>query len=217
MTNRAELTRYPVTQVVVVDNGSRDRSAEVARRQGACVVQEPRRGYGAAGLAGIAALRREVDVVAFMDADGSDDPADLPHLLEPIERDKADLVIGSRVLGQREVGALTPQQRISNALATALLRLLFGIRATDLGPFRAIRRSALERLALHDPDFGWTIAMQIRAHQAGLRVVEIPVRYHRRRAGRSKISGTVPGTIRAGTKILGTILKYRLQPPPGRR
>ncbi|MCL6481408.1 MAG: glycosyltransferase family 2 protein [Firmicutes bacterium] len=209
-----ELARYPFTQVVVVDNGSRDRTAEVALRRGACVVQEPRRGYGSACLAGIAALRREVDVVVFMDADGSDDPADLPHLLEPIERGAADLVIGSRVLGQREAGALTPQQRIGNAVATALLRLLFDIRATDLGPFRAIRRSALERLALCEPDFGWTIAMQIRAHQAGLRVVEIPVRYRRRRAGRSKISGTVSGTIRAGTKIIGTILKYRLQPPP---
>ncbi|MCL6565283.1 MAG: glycosyltransferase family 2 protein [Acidobacteriia bacterium] len=208
----AELARYPLAQVIVADNGSRDRTAEVARRQGACVVQEPRRGYGAACLAGIAALRPEVDVVVFMDADGSDDPADLPRLLEPIERGQADLVIGSRVLGQREAGALTPQQRIGNALATVLLRLLFGIRATDLGPFRAIRRSALERLALRDPDFGWTVEMQIRAHRTGLRVVEIPVRYRRRRAGRSKISGTVSGTVRAGLKIIGTILKYRLQP-----
>lgn len=208
----AELARYPLAQVIVADNGSRDRTVEVARCQGACVVQEPRRGYGAACLAGIAALRPEVDVVVFMDADGSDDPADLPRLLEPIERGQADLVIGSRVLGQREAGALTPQQRIGNALATVLLRLLFGIRATDLGPFRAIRHSALERLALRDPDFGWTVEMQIRAHRTGLRVVEIPVRYRRRRAGRSKISGTVSGTVRAGLKIIGTILKYRLQP-----
>jgi glycosyltransferase involved in cell wall biosynthesis len=208
----AALKALPLAQIIVADNGSADRTAEVARACGASVVVEPRRGYGRACLAGLAALRPEIDTIVFMDADGSDDPLDLPKLLEPLRRGEADLVIGSRVLGERESGALTPQQRFGNALATALLRLLFGIRATDLGPFRVIHRETVERLGMRDPDFGWTIEMQIRAHRAGLRVVEVPVRYRRRQFGRSKISGTISGTFRAGTKILWTILKYRLKP-----
>lgn len=207
----AALNAVPLAQIVVADNGSVDRTAEVARACGATVVTERQRGYGRACLAGLAALRPEIDTVVFMDADGSDDPHDLPKLLEPLRRGDADLVMGSRVLGERESGALTPQQRFGNALATFLLRLLFGIRATDLGPFRAIRRESLKQLGMRDPDFGWTIEMQIRAHRAGLRVVEVPVRYRRRRFGRSKISGTISGTIRAGAKILWTILKYRLK------
>ncbi len=207
----AALENCGLAQVIVVDNGSTDCTAEAARGRGAVVVTKPRRGYGRACLAGIAALRPEIDTVVFMDADGSDDPADMPRLLAPIRGGAADLVVGSRVLGHCEAGALTPQQRCGNALATALLRLLFGIRATDLGPFRAIRREALERLGMRDPDFGWTIEMQIRAHRIGLRVVEVPVRYRRRRFGQSKISGTLSGTLRAGTKIIWTILKYRFQ------
>ncbi len=195
-------------QILVVDNGSRDRTADVARAHGAEVLVEQRRGYGQACQAGIAALEPTIGIVVFLDADGSDDPRDLPRLVEPIARGDADLVIGSRVLGERETGALTAQQRLGNALATGLLRLLFGARYTDLGPFRAVRRDALEQLAMRDTNYGWTVEMQIKAHRAGLRVEEIPVRYRRRRAGESKISGTPRGVVLAGSKILWTILRY---------
>lgn len=197
-------------EAIVVDNGSRDATAEAARRAGARVVCEPRRGYGRACLAGIAALPPEVEVVAFCDADGSSDPAELPRLLAPIARGEADLVIGVRAPGGVEPGAMTPPQRFGNRLALALLNWLHGIRAADLGPFRALRRSALERLAMSDTGFGWNIEMQIRAARAGLRVVELPVRFRRRRAGRSKISGTMRGSLLAGAKILWIVLRYRM-------
>jgi glycosyltransferase involved in cell wall biosynthesis len=196
-------------QIIVVDNGSTDRTAQVARGYGALVIHEPRRGYGQACLSGIAALDKRVEVVVFLDADGSDDPADLPKLLEPIARARADLVIGSRLLGEREPGALTPHQQWGNRLATSLLRRVHGARYTDLGPFRAIRKEALASLEMCDPDFGWTIEMQIKAHKRGLRILEVPVHYRRRRQGESKISGTVAGTVRAGSKILWSVFKYR--------
>jgi len=203
------LVAHTVAQVIVVDNGSVDRTAEVARGHGAQVVVEPRRGYGQACLAGLAAVRSDAATVVFMDADGSDDPADLAGLLEPIEAGRADLVIGSRVLGEREGGSLTLQQRLGNRLATYLLLIFHGARYTDLGPFRAIRRDALMRLAMRDTNFGWTIEMQLKALRAGLRVQEVPVRYRRRRGGRSKVSGSVRGGLLAGAKILWTILRYR--------
>jgi glycosyltransferase involved in cell wall biosynthesis len=203
----------PPMDIVVVDNGSRDRTAEVARAAGARVVSEPRRGYGSACLAGIAALGDGAELVAFCDADGASDPAELPALLDPLVAGEADLAIGARARDRTEPGAMTPQQRFGNWLAARLLRLLYGIRATDLGPFRAIRREALERLGMRDTGFGWTIEMQIRAGRAALRVREVPVRFRRRRAGRSKISGTVRGTIGAGAKIIWTILRYRLGKP----
>lgn len=212
----AQVSRGPGTaarnspaQVVVVDNGSADRTAEVARAHGAQVVLEPRRGYGRACLAGLAALAPQIRIVAFMDADGSDDPRDLAPLLEPIGRGEADLVIGSRELGERERHALPAHQRCGNWLATFLVRLFYGARYTDLGPFRAIRRDGLEQLALCDTNFGWTVEMQVKAHRAGLRVREIPVHYRRRRSGGSKVSGTVRGSLLAGAKILWTILRYR--------
>ncbi len=195
-------------QIIVVDNGSTDATAGRARACGATVIAEPRRGYGRACLAGLAALDQGTTIVVFLDADGSDDPADLPQLLQPLARDEADLVLGSRVLGERERGALTPQQRFGNWLATTLIRILYGVRYTDLGPFRAIRRSALARLNMRDTDFGWTVEMQINAARQGLRVREIPVRYRRRRHGKSKISGTLRGTLAAGCKILWTIARY---------
>lgn len=196
-------------QIIVVDNGSTDRTSEVAAEHGAQVISEPRRGYGQACLAGIAALGPQIAVVAFMDADGSDDPADLMRLVEPIRRGEADLVIGSRTLGEREQGSVAPHQHFGNWLATRLLRWFYGARYTDLGPFRVIRREALERLRMRDPNFGWTVEMQIKAHWQGLGVVELPVRYRKRRLGQSKISGTIRGSVAAGAKIIWTILRYR--------
>ncbi len=198
-------------ETVVADNGSTDRTAEVARAGGAAVVREPRRGYGAACLAALAHLRsRPPDIVAFLDADGSDDPAELSALLAPILEDRADLVVGSRVLGEREPGALTPVQTFGNRLASVLLRTLFGMRATDLGPYRAIRWAALERLRMRDRDYGWTVEMQARAARARLRTVEVPVRARSRQAGRSKVAGTLRGALGAGWKILFTIARVRL-------
>jgi glycosyltransferase involved in cell wall biosynthesis len=192
-----------VDRVVVADNGSTDGTDEAARRAGATVVSEPERGYGAACLAGIAAVGA-VDVVVFLDGDYSDYPADMGALVDPIVAGEADLVLGSRTLGEREAGALTPQQVFGNWLATRLIGRIWGLRFTDLGPFRAIRRSALERLAMADRDYGWTVEMQIKAARLGLACREVPARY-RRRIGRSKVSGTIKGTFRAGTKILWLI------------
>ncbi len=196
-----------VAQVIVVDNGSSDGTAEVARAHGASVVSEPEPGYGAACLAGIARVDETIGVIVVLDADRSDYPADLPLLLAPIESGEADFVIGSRVLGGAEPGALPWNQRWGNWLACRLMRLLYGVTFTDMGPFRAIRRDALLALGMRDRTFGWNVEMQARALIAGLRIREVPVRY-RRRVGRSKISGTVSGTIRAGVKIIGTILVY---------
>lgn len=194
--------------IVVVDNGSRDATAAVARKQGARVVNEPRKGYGQACLAGIAALSPSTQIVVFLDADGSDDPEDLVRLLAPVREGEADLVLGSRAIAAKTSGSFTPQQAFGNWLATALLRLLFGAHYTDLGPFRVIRRQALDQLQMRDTNFGWTIEMQIKAHRAGLRVLEMPVNYRRRIAGESKISGSFVGTFRAGWKILWTIAKH---------
>ena len=206
----AQLPRAGVRTVVVVDNGSRDGTAAVARAAGATVVHEPRRGYGAACLAGLAYLRAHPPgVVVFLDADLSDDPAQLPEVLAPVLEGRADLVVGSRVLGRPAPGSLTLAQVLGNRLAVALLALLFGAHYTDLGPFRAIRWAALERLGMRDRGYGWTVEMQARAARAGLRALEVPVRY-RRRLGRSKISGTVRGVVGAGTKILFTIARVRL-------
>ncbi len=212
------LPRPLVRRIVVCDNGSTDGTAEIARAHGALVVQEPRRGYGAACLKALAALEPDPpDIVLFLDADRSDDPADAVHILEPILAGRADFVVGSRTLGRREPGALTPQARIGNWLATRLLGALYGVRSTDLGPFRAIRYTSLLALGMRDRDFGWTVEMQVKAARAGLRTEEVPARY-RRRIGRSKISGTFSGTVRAAIKILGTIaVDYARQGPPGRR
>jgi glycosyltransferase involved in cell wall biosynthesis len=204
-----------VAEVIVVDNASTDGTPELARRLGARVVSEPRRGYGRACLAGIAALSPDVDTVLFMDGDASDRPEDMLRLLAPIAAGEAELVIGARTLGV-ETGALTPQQRFGNALACLLIRLIWGVRYTDLGPFRAIRRDALARLAMRDETWGWTVEMQVRAARIGLRVRELPVGY-RRRIGTSKISGTLSGTIRAGWKILWVIGAEALDGLRGRR
>ncbi len=199
-----------VGEIIVVDNGSTDRTVEFARQGGASVVTENARGYGAACLAGISSLSENCEIVAFVDADFSDFPEDLGQILQPIVSGKAEMVIGTRTVDREARKALTPQQRYGNWLATTLVKIFFGKSYTDLGPFRAIRRDALERLKMTDRNFGWTIEMQIKAAQKKLRVTEVPVSY-RIRIGRSKISGTVKGTILAGTKIIYTIFKYALK------
>ncbi len=196
-----------VSEIVVVDNGSTDGTDRIARGLPVRLVRETRRGYGSACLAGLAALEASPpDVVVFLDGDYSDHPEEMPALLAAIEGG-ADLVIGSRALGKREPGALLPQARFGNALACFLIRLLYGYRYTDLGPFRAIRWVACRRLNMRDTTFGWTCEMQVKALREGLRIAEVPVSY-RRRVGVSKITGTVSGTLRAGVKILWTIARY---------
>ncbi len=210
----AEIPHPPVRRVVVADNGSVDGTDRVAREGGAEVVAAPRRGYGSACLAGLAHLRETgpPDVVVFLDADYSDHPEELPSLIAPILAGEADLVIGSRVLGRRERGALLPQARAGNLVACLLIRLFYGHRFTDLGPFRAVRWEALERLGMADPDFGWTAEMQVKAVRRGLKSTEVPVSY-RRRTGVSKITGTVSGTLRAGYKILWTVARHMGRAP----
>ena len=194
-------------EIVVVDNGSTDGTDLVAQRLPVRLVREERRGYGSACLAGVAALEASrPEVIVFLDGDYSDHPEEMPRLLAAIEAG-ADLVIGSRALGEREPGALLPQARFGNLLACFLIRLLYGHRYTDLGPFRAIRWDAYRSLGMRDTNFGWTCEMQVKALRAGLRVAEVPVSY-RRRVGVSKITGTVSGTLAAGYKILWTIARY---------
>lgn len=199
-----------VQEVVVVDNGSTDATGRVARECGATLITEPRRGYGSACLAGLAYLRqRPPDIVVFLDGDYSDHPQEMPRLLAPLREESCDLVVGSRILGEAEPGSLMPQALLGNRLAVFLLRILYGVRYTDLGPFRAARYARLMQLGMLDRTFGWTVEMQARAALAGWKTREVPVSY-RRRIGVSKITGTVGGTLRAGAKILSTLFLLRL-------
>lgn len=207
-----DIPRNWVRRIVVVDNGSTDATPDIIRESEAELVTEPHKGYGSACLAGLDHLASDPpDIVAFLDADHSDFPGELPRVVGPILADDADLVIGSRTIGAREQDALLPQAAFGNRLACTLLESLYGYRFTDLGPFRAIRWEALQRLGMQDPDFGWTIEMQVKAAKQGLRAVEVPVSY-RRRVGVSKVTGTVKGTVMAGYKILWTIFAEYLDP-----
>ena len=203
------IPRPLVRRVVVADNNSKDGTAAVARAGGAEVVPAPIQGYGSACLAALEHLRQTGPprIVVFLDADYSDRPEELTSIVAPILDGSFDLVIGSRLLGEREPGALLPQARFGNVLACWMIRWIYGHRYTDLGPFRAIRWQGLESLGMRDPDFGWTAEMQVKALRKGLRVTEVPVSY-RRRVGVSKITGTISGTLRAGYKIITTILRY---------
>ena len=200
-----------VEEVIVVSNGSTDATEARAAAAGATVLREVRKGYGYAclkGMAHIAALpsAAQPDVVVFLDGDYSDYPEEMPQLIRPIVEESFDLVIGSRVLGERQRGSMLPQQVFGNWLATTLMRWLYGVRFSDLGPFRAIRYDRLLALAMADKTFGWTVEMQVKAAKLGLRCTEVPVRY-RRRIGVSKVTGTIKGTIMAGYKILWTLFK----------
>ncbi len=208
----ADIPRPLVRNIYVCDNGSKDRSVEVASRAGAIVLQEPKRGYGAACLKAINHIKAhseqsEPDCVVFLDADYSDYPEEISCLVGHLVRHDLDLLIGSRALGAAEKGSLTPVQRFGNRLATVLIRWLYGFRYTDLGPFRVIRWKSLMQLNMEDQNYGWTVEMQVKAVKARLRIGEFPVRY-RRRIGVSKVSGTVKGMVMAGYKIIFTIFKH---------
>jgi glycosyltransferase involved in cell wall biosynthesis len=207
-----EIPAHLVMEVVVVSNGSTDSTEFNAIEAGATVLQEPKRGYGNACLKGMAYADAKKgderpEIIVFLDGDHSDHPAELYALLKPIVEDGYDMVIGSRALGNREKGSMTPQQLFGNWLATRLMRLLHRVHYTDLGPFRAIRFDKLLALNMVDKTYGWTIEMQIKASKKKLKITEVPVDY-RIRIGESKVSGTVRGTLGAGYKILLTIFRY---------
>lgn len=198
-----------VREVIVCNNASKDRTAEVAEKSGATVLLQAQKGYGSACLKGIEHLQNKAvkpDIVVFLDADYSDHPQEMTDLIRPILEENMDLVIGSRALGDMEEGSMTPQQVFGNWLATNLIRLFYKYDFTDLGPFRAIKYDKLIALNMEDPDFGWTVEMQVKAAKMKLQCTEVPVTY-RKRIGVSKISGTIKGTILAGHKILWTIFK----------
>lgn len=194
-------------RIIVVDNGSSDGTAEEARAAGAEVIYEPRQGYGYACMAGFLAAR-DADIIVFMDGDGADDPAQIPALVRPIEQDMADLVIGSRELGSAEPGALLLQARIGNWITARLIRLFYGLRVSDLGPFRAIRSEVLDALDMQEMIYGWTTEMMVKTAKRGYRVHEVPVDYRKRIGGNSKISGTLRGAVLAAYYILGTTAKH---------
>ena len=209
-----DLPKALVRNIIVCDNGSTDRTSAVATAAGAVVILQPERGYGNACLAGIGYLKNlppseQPDIVVFLDGDYSDYPEELIQIVEPILEQGKDLVIGSRRLGKMEPGAMTFPQRFGNWLAPMMIRVFFGYKFSDLGPFRAIRWDKLLALKMADRNFGWTVEMQVKAAKQQLSCTEVPVRYRKRTMGKSKVSGTIKGAFLAGTKIIGTILKEK--------
>ena len=196
--------------LIIVDNGSTDRTAQRAREAGARVVTAPR-GYGRACAAGVHALSPDCQIVVFLDGDGSDVPAMMNKLVDPIARGTHDFVIGSRTRGQREPGSMNFQQILSGRIAGFILGLLYGVRYTDMCPFRAIRRDALAKLDMREETYGWNLEMQMKAARSGLRVLEIPVNHRRRAGGESKVSGTVRGTFVAGARIIATLIRVAFE------
>jgi glycosyltransferase involved in cell wall biosynthesis len=198
-------TKIPA-DIIVVDNGSTDQTANRAREAGARVGKAPR-GYGRACAAGVAALRRECDVIVFLDGDGSDCPEFMNQLVDPILAGKYDFVIGSRTRGRREQGSMNLQQIVSGRIAGWVMSILYGVRYTDMCPFRAIRRDTLEKLGMREQTYGWNLEMQMKAARAGLRILEVPVNHRRRAGGESKVSGTLRGTFVAGARIFATFIR----------
>jgi glycosyltransferase involved in cell wall biosynthesis len=199
--------RDVVDEIIVVDGGSRDDTVEVARAAGARVIVEPRAGYGAACLIGVGAAAGDCDVIAFIDGDGSDDPADLRALIAPILAGEKDFVIGSRARGEREIGSMGAHQLVAGRLAGLAMRVLYGVRYSDMGPLRAIRRDALEKLAMRERTYGWNLEMQMRAARAGLRILELPVAHRHRAGGASKVAGSLRGTLRASWNLATTFVR----------
>ena len=202
------------SEIVVVDNGSTDRTAERGRSAGAKVISEPRHGYGRACLAGIRALGSESEIVVFLDGDGSDCPEFMKQLVDPIAAGTHDFVIGSRTRGKREPGSMNFQQIFAGRLAGWLMSILYGVRYTDMCPFRAIRRDALEKLSMKEETYGWNLEMQMKAARRGLRILEVPVNHRRRSGGVSKVSGTLRGTFAAGARILATFARIATEKKP---
>ena len=198
-------------EVVVVDNGSTDRTAERARAAGARVVAEPTPGYGRACAAGVRALSPQTTIVVFLDGDGSDCPELMDQLVGPIIEGKQDFVIGSRTRGKREPGSMNSQQILAGRIAGVLLRLLYGVKYSDMCPFRAIRRDALDQLGMTQKTYGWNLEMQMRAARAGLRILEVPVNHRCRTGGESKVSGTLRGTFIAGMRIVATLFRVAME------
>ncbi|MEQ8241343.1 MAG: glycosyltransferase family 2 protein [Cyclobacteriaceae bacterium] len=205
-----EIPKELVNEIIVIDNGSNDNTYEQAKKAGATALKETRRGYGQACLKGMDYISdggSKPDIIVFLDGDHSDYPSQMGDLIKPIIEDNVDLVIGSRALGQKEKGSMTPQQIFGNWLATSLLKLLYGVTYTDLGPFRAIKYESLLAIDMKDTNYGWTVEMQLKAAKLKMKTIDVPVNY-RQRIGISKVSGTLKGTIMAGYKIIFTIFRY---------
>ena len=208
---RACLTTGLPNEVIVVDNGSTDRTAERAQAAGARVISEPRPGYGSACAAGVRALSPQTNIVVFLDGDGSDCPEFMDQLVRPIANGPYDFVIGSRTRGERESGSMNAQQILSGRTAGFLLHLLYGVKYTDMSPFRAIRRDILDQIDMKEMTYGWNLEMQMRVARAGLRILEVPVNHRRRTGGESKVSGTLRGTFVAGARILATLVRVAFE------